>query len=167
MTAKPRRRRGPLPVIGWREWVVLPDLGAPRLKAKVDTGARTSALHAFRLDVIEEHDRPIARFEIHPEQRRAAGAVVVRSPVVGWRKVRSSIGEVQDRPVIRTHLALGEIRWSVEVTLTNRDEMGFRMLLGRTAIRRRFLVDPGRSFLQSTKEQPSQISPERSGQPPA
>lgn len=152
MSAKPTaRRRAPLPVIGWREWVSLPEFGVPAINVKVDTGARTSALHAFRLDVLDDTDGPVARFEIHPEQRRATGAIEVKSPIVGWRRVRSSNGELQERPVIRTHLDLGEVCWPVEVTLTNRDEMGFRMLLGRAAIRRRFLVDPGRSYLASKR----------------
>ena len=138
-------------MIGWREWVALPEFGVQAIKAKVDTGARTSALHAFRLQVLDDVDGPVAHFEIHPEQRRATGALAVKSPVVGWRRVRSSNGEIQERPVIRTHLGLGEDRWPVEVTLTNRDEMGFRMLLGRAAIRRRYVVDPGRSYLASKR----------------
>ena len=138
-----------LPVIGWREWVALPDFGVEAMKAKVDTGARTSALHAFRLDVSANGAGEMARFEIHPQQRRASGAVEVTAPIVSWRQVRSSNGNVEERPVIRTLVGLGDMRWPVEVTLTNRDEMGFRMLLGRAAVRRRFLVDSGRSYLSS------------------
>jgi hypothetical protein len=147
-------------VIGWREWVALPEFGVRAIKVKVDTGARTSALHAFRLHVLDDADGPVAQFEIHPEQRRATDAVVVTSPIVGWRRVRSSNGELQKRPVIRTHLGLGEDRWPIEVTLTNRDEMGFRMLLGRAAIRRRYVVDPGRSYLAS-KRPPRDRRPSR------
>ncbi len=143
------RARKALPVIGWREWVSLPDLGVPALKAKVDTGARTSALHAFDLEIDETSAGAVARFEIHPDQQGANGAIAVEWPILTWRKVRSSNGDVEERPVIRTALELGGKRWPVDVTLTNRDEMGFRMLLGRAAIRRRFVVDSGRSFLTS------------------
>ncbi len=146
-----RRRTPPPPVIGWREWVTLPELGVPALKVKVDTGARTSALHAFQLQVDDNDGLQVARFEVHPEQRRSDGAVAVSAPIVAWRRVRSSNGDIEERPVIRTSLALGEAVWRAEVTLTNRDEMGFRMLLGRAAIRRRFVVDPSRSFLGSKR----------------
>ena len=146
------RRRRPVTTIGWREWVALPDFGVPAVKVKVDTGARTSALHAFRLRTGTVDGVPVARFEIHPHQRNAADAVRVESPIVAWRRVRSSNGEIQDRPVIRTVISLGGVRWPIEVTLTNRDEMGFRMLLGRSAVRRRFVVDPGRSFLVSRRD---------------
>ena len=139
--------RGQRATIGWREWTALPDLGVPAVKAKVDTGARTSALHAFRLRVIDRDGEPWVRFEIHPSQRTARDSVEACCPVAAWRRVRSSNGEVENRPVISTTLQLGDQSWVAEVTLTNRDEMGFRMLLGRAAVRRRFLVDPGRSFL--------------------
>ena len=134
-------------MIGWREWVRLPELGVDAVKAKVDTGARTSALHAFRVRHSERDGRPWVTFEIHPEQRSTSGAITVDCPVAGWRRVRSSNGDVQVRPVIRTDVELAGERWPIDVTLTNRDEMGFRMLIGRAAVRRRFVVDPGRSFI--------------------
>ena len=141
-----RRPSVPRAVIGWREWVALPDLGVPRIKAKIDTGARTSALHAFRLEEFLEGDTLWARFEIHPDQRSARNAIVVTTPVFEHRRIRSSNGVVQNRPVIRTTLeALGQ-PLTIDLTLTNRDEMGFRMLIGRAALRRRFLVDPTRSY---------------------
>ncbi|MGF1596303.1 MAG: ATP-dependent zinc protease [Acidimicrobiales bacterium] len=133
--------------IGWREWASLPELGVDAVKVKVDTGARTSALHAFRLRHHTVDGRPWVRFEIHPAQHRRHGLVVADAPVLCWRRVRSSNGEVQNRPVILTEIAIGDHHWPIEVTLTDRDEMGFRMLLGRAAVRRRFLVDPGRSYL--------------------
>jgi hypothetical protein len=141
-----RRRRKPK-LIGWREWAALPDLGVDRIKVKIDTGARTSAMHAFRLHCIEVEGEPVADFEIHPRQRSASDAVRVQYPIAGWRKIRSSNGAIQERPVIRTKLKLAGVCWPVDVTLTNRDEMGFRMLIGRAAIRRRFYVDPGHSYL--------------------
>lgn len=134
------------PTIGWREWVSLPDLGVAAMKAKVDTGARSAALHAFELEVFDKDGLQVARFEIHPVQRSAEGEVVVEAPVVGWRKVRNPGGRLQSRPVISTRIGLGKL-FRAEVTLTRRDEMGFRMLLGRQTVRRRFLVDPGRSYL--------------------
>lgn len=155
MASKATNRRRLAPMIGWREWIALPEFGVAALKAKVDTGAQSSALHAFGLRVEHnEEDEAVAHFEIHPAQRDTNGAVKVSAPIIGWRRVRSSNGEVENRPVIRTNVVIGEIGWAADITLTNRDEMGFRMLLGRSAIRRRFLVDPGRSFLVSRGRRP-------------
>lgn len=117
------------------------------IKAKIDTGARSSALHAFRLNQYTVEGQPWVSFEIHPHQRSRDGAVKVRSPLEGWRKIRSSDGRQQERPYIVTEIRLAGELWPIELTLTNRDEMGFRMLIGRRAIRRRFLVNPGRSYL--------------------
>lgn len=133
-------------MIGWREWVALPDFGVSRIKAKVDTGARTSALHAFRLEEFVQGDMLWARFEIQPDQRSRLNAVAVTAPIVEHRRVRSSNGVVQNRPVIRTTLHALDQQFTIDLTLANRDEMGFRMLIGRAALRRRFLVDPTRSF---------------------
>jgi hypothetical protein len=141
------RRRRELQAIGWREWASLPDLGIPAIKTKVDTGARTSALHAFRMRELRRNGDVWVRFEVHPEQRSRRGAITVEWPVSGRRRVRSSNGLVQHRPVIRTAIAMAGRRWLADITLTNRDEMGFRMLVGRAAIRDRFLVDPSRSFV--------------------
>ena len=145
---RPRRTK---PVLGWREWVALPDLGVAAIKTKVDTGARTSVLHAFRLHEFTDSDHPWVRFEIHPEQRSARSSLTVECPVAGYRKVRSSTGHVQTRPVIRTSIELAGQRWPIDVTLTSRDEMGFRMLIGRAAIKGRFLVDPSRSYLHASQ----------------
>ena len=132
--------------LGWREWASLPELGIDRIKAKLDTGARTSALHAFDLERFDRGGTEMVRFEIHPEQRTADGAVTVERPVFDERWVRNSGGERELRPVIHTVVAIGDRTWPIELTLTRRDEMGFRMLLGRQALRKRALVDPGRSF---------------------
>ncbi|MGI9017144.1 MAG: ATP-dependent zinc protease family protein [Euzebya sp.] len=129
-------------VIGWREWVTLPDLGVT-VKAKIDTGARTSAIHAD--DIVVEADQ--VSFTIYPHQRDDEGPVRVTCPLLGIREVRSSSGEVQERYVIKTWARLHRRRWHIELTLASRDEMGFRMLLGRTAMRGRFLVDPGTSYV--------------------
>lgn len=143
-------RSGSRVLIGWREWVLLPELCPLPIKAKVDTGARTSALHALALEVHSRPEGTFASFELHPLQRSAEGAVQVEWPVLGYRRVRSSNGRVETRPVIRTLARAGSTSWPIEVTLAAREEMGFRMLLGRSALRRRFVIDPGRSFLTTT-----------------
>ncbi len=135
-----------LPVIGWREWVGLPELGVARIKAKVDTGARSSSLHAYSLQQFSHAGQNYVRFKVHPVQRKTVQVVEAVARVLEFRSVRSSSGKSERRPVILTQLELLGKRWSVELTLTNRDQMGFRMLLGREAFRRRFLVDSGRSY---------------------
>lgn len=141
------RRRSDRPALGWREWIALPDLGVAHLKAKVDTGARTSSLHAFDLEWFENESGSWVRFEIHPWQRSTNGAVVAEAPVVSTRDIKSSSGIVDHRPVVRTSILVAGLPVDAEVTLTRRDEMGFRMLIGREAIRSRFVVDPGVSYL--------------------
>ena len=145
MTRK-RKPKRPTTVAGWREWVSLPDLSIPHLKAKLDTGARSSALHAFSLERFSEGDRDMVRFKVHPIQRDTSITIESVAELVDERDVRDSGGRVERRPVIRTTLELGGNRWPIEVTLSRRDEMGFRMLLGRQALKRRHVVDPGASF---------------------
>ena len=135
------------PIIGWREWVELVDLAVPTIKVKVDTGARTSVLHAFNMERFEQDGRAMVRFDIHPFQRTTSNTVNVTVPLAGERHIRNSGGHQELRPVIHTRVALLGKIWVIDVTLTNRDLMGFRMLLGRQAVRGRFLVDPGRSYL--------------------
>lgn len=141
----PATRRGR--VAGWREWVAFPDLGVPRIKAKLDTGARSSALHAFAVREFTDRGRRMVRFEVHPLQRRADRSVEVVAELVERRVVRPSSGVGQLRRVIRTTLEMDGDRWPIELTLARRDAMGFRLLLGRQALRGRYLVDPGRSFV--------------------
>lgn len=136
-----------LPRVGWREWVALPELGIPAVKAKVDTGARTSVLHAFSVESFERDGRPMVRFGIHPLQRRTDIEIFCEAEVVDRRRVSDSGGHREWRPVIRSALTLGKSTWEVEMTLTNRDPMLFRLLLGRTALRGRVLVNPAVSFL--------------------
>ncbi len=125
----------------------MPRISAAEIKAKIDTGARTSALHALDLRIDDGDDGPVAAFEVHPHQRSRADATAVTHPVHEFRDVRSSTGHLERRPVIVTPVVLGAATFDLELTLTGRDQMGFRMLLGRVALRRRFLVDPGRSYL--------------------
>ena len=136
-----------LAVVGWREWIALPELGVEAVKAKIDTGARSAALHAWDLEIVERDGQPWARFAVHPFQRDDTTVIPCEAPVVDERDVRSSNGEVERRPVIATDLCLVDRHYRIELSLTRRDEMGFRVLLGRRALRRRFVVDPGRSFL--------------------
>lgn len=146
MTPAKKPRKTPT-VIGWREWVTLPDLGGAVIRAKVDTGARTAALHAFGLEIFEKEEREYARFAIHPDHRSPGPAMIVETPVLGHRTVRNPGGRSEERPIIRTKLVMGGYRFTAEVNLTRRDMMGIPMLLGRQTLRRRFVVDPGRSYL--------------------
>lgn len=159
-----RRRRkpgAPKPAlhIGWREWVALPQLGVKAVKAKIDTGARTSSIHAWKIQPFQRGGQIWLRFELHPEQRSMRGAVMCEAPVVDRRQVRSSGGHVTTRYVIKTTLELGTGSWPIELTLTNRDQMGFRMLLGRTALKGGVLIDPARSFLASADRVPPRRRP--------
>ena len=132
---------------GWREWVSLPDLGVDWLKAKIDTGARTSSLHAFDIAEFEQDEQPWVRFKVKPWQDSQEDAVVVELPVHDRRAVRSSSGHAQERLVVELLIRLVDREVLAEVTLSKRDEMGFRMLIGREALRRGYIVDPARSFL--------------------
>ena len=134
-------------ILGWREWVSLPDLGIDRIKAKVDTGARTSTLHAFDVCLEEVSDQKIVNFKIHPKQRDLDSVIVCRAPLLDEREVRDSGGHSEFRYVIESRIKIGPTLLTAEITLTNRDNMGFRMLLGRTAMKGNYLVDPSRSYL--------------------
>ncbi|MEV5000604.1 ATP-dependent zinc protease [Nocardioides sp. LML1-1-1.1] len=151
-------------VAGWREWVRLPGLGVGPVKAKLDTGARTSALHAFDLEPFEREGREWVRFSVHPWQRSAEDAVLVECPVHDRRVVRSSTGHTQERFVVLTAIELLDRTVTTELTLTRRDEMGFRMLVGREALRQGFLVDSGRSYLGGRP--PRRVRRKNRGVPP-
>jgi hypothetical protein len=139
----PDRAKG---TIGWREWLALPQLGIPAIKAKIDTGARTSALHTFSLEEFTDAGRRMVRFGIHPLQKHKDIVLFCEAPVLERRRVKDSGGHIEKRYVIQTTVALKNELWRIHLTLTNRDSMLFRMLLGRTAIEKRFVVDPGRSY---------------------
>jgi hypothetical protein len=151
------------PVIGWREWVQLPALLDMPIKAKIDSGARTSSIHAFGARRFSERGAPWVEFMLHPIQRHAHPEIACRAAVTDERWVRSSNGDAEKRLVIETVARLGATDWPIELTLASRDVMGFRMLLGREAIRRRFLIDPGRSFRQSDGDHAASFAPD---QPP-
>lgn len=144
----------PMMVLGWREWLALPDLGLTLVKAKVDTGARTSTLHAFYVDTFRRSGQRYARFGVHPLQHRADFVVHGEALVIDQRNVSDSGGHREQRYVIETRLSLGGREWPIEVTLTNRESMLFRMLLGRTAIAGNALVDPARSFVTGRHKRP-------------
>ena len=144
----PRKKK----IVGWREWVRLPGLAIPRVKAKLDTGARTSALHAFKITPFSKDGAAYVRFIVHPLQRRRTPEIGCVALVIDHRNVMDSGGRIEERYVIRTDVKLGKSLWPIELTLTNRDQMGFRMLLGRQALRRRYVVDPSRSYIAGKKK---------------
>lgn len=135
------------PVIGWREWISLPDHGISAMKVKVDTGARTSSLHAEHIEIHDDDGVRTVRFTCRPWQRSDADAVTIELPLLSEEQVRSSNGAVELRPVVALSMRLSGVRWQSPVTLTDRSDMGFRMLLGRTSMAGRFLVDPSASYL--------------------
>ena len=139
-------------LIGWREWVSLPQLGIDRVKVKVDTGARTSAIHAADLVATQEDGQEYVSFTLHPLQENTQVSVACRAPVKEHRVIKDSGGREETRVVIETNVQLGDDCWPIEVTLTDREHMGFRMLLGRNAIRSLYYVDPTNSFLQTAPE---------------
>lgn len=142
----------PSTIIGWREWLLIPDLSRHPIKVKVDTGARTSALHAEDVVIKKQGRKQIVEFTVLPHQDTRKDRVVCEAELIELRSVKSSTGHVTKRPVVVVEVELGGRRWPIELTLVNRDIMGFRMLLGRQAVRDEgFLVDPGASFLQRQK----------------
>jgi len=132
---------------GWREWVQLTDIGVPWVKAKLDTGAETSSIHAHGLEHFERDGVDWVRFRVRPWQRSISDEVTVECPVHDRRRVRSSSGHVEERPVVRMLVVLVGREVTIEVTLSNRDQMGFRMLIGREALRQGFDVTSSHSFL--------------------
>lgn len=138
---------GDRPVIGWREWVSMPDLGIDRIKAKIDTGARSSAIHAWDIEPYTQDGEDWVRFNLHPFQRNDTVVVPAQAKIVDRRPVTNSGGTKEDRFFIEVDIVIGQHHWPIEINLTNRDQMGFRMLLGRTAFQDRVLIAPDRSYM--------------------
>ena len=134
-------------IIGWREWVSLPELGIANIKAKVDTGARTSALHAFDIKVSNDAENRIVNFKMHPLQKNSDYVIECQANIIDERLVTDSGGHKEHRLVIQTMVEIGDERLPIEMTLTDRDTMLFRMLLGRTSLKRHFIVDPAKSYM--------------------
>jgi hypothetical protein len=141
-----------LNMLGWREWVGFPDLGIQQIKAKVDTGARTSCLHAFQVEPFDRGGVPWVRFSIHPTQRSTSKIIRCEAPMLEQRVVRDSGGHEELRYVIETIVSIGDSKHLVEVTLTDRDTMKFRVLLGRTAVSGLYAVDPAGSYLRGKRK---------------
>lgn len=141
-------------LIGWREWIALPELGIPMMKAKIDTGARTSSLHAFEVEAFIERGMPMVRFSVHPIQRRNNIIVTCEAPVLDYRTVSDSGGHREKRYVIETPLSIGGLEFPIEITLANRETMSHRMLLGRNAMKH-LIIDPGHSCLLGSPEKPA------------
>ena len=135
--------------IGWREWLVLPDLGVPAIKAKIDTGARSSALHTHDYEIVDRLGQPYVIFRLHPFTDDPSIEVIREEPVTEFRVVKDSGGHAERRPFIRTRVLLGPYQWVIDLNLTNREKMKFRMLLGREAMKRRFRVVPEASYMLS------------------
>ena len=133
--------------VGWREWIALPDLGVTAIKAKLDTGARTSSLHTFFIEPYRDEGKDMVRFGLHPLQRRKDFEVICSAQVLDRRMILDTGGRREFRYVIRTTLSLKGMEWPIEVNLANREDLRFRFLIGRTAMEKRLVVDPGRSYL--------------------
>jgi hypothetical protein len=144
--SNPDIQTGPVS-IGWKEWLALPGLGIPAIKAKIDTGARSSALHTFYLQEFEQDGRLMVKFGVHPLQRRDDIEIHCQAPVIDRRRVKDSGGHGEDRYFVETMAVLGPVRWPVQVSLTNRDNMMFRMLLGRKALEGRFAIYAEQRYL--------------------
>ena len=143
----PAEEKGAVLIVGWREWIALPDLGVTSVKAKIDTGARTSALHAINIHYVQLKGRVYVRFDVHPKQKSEKTLVSCEAPLLEERYITDSGGKRTLRPVIETTFLIAGQTVSAELTLITRDAMGFRMLIGRQALRQRFVVHPGASYL--------------------
>lgn len=138
----------PPPLLGWREWAMLPDLGINQIKVKVDTGARSSALHTLELEPYVKDNENWLMFRLDPSHKQNGAVIECHAPIKDKRVVANSGGHKQRRYVIETKIIFGHYLIQAEITLTKRDTMRFPMLLGRTAMNKRFHIDPHASYLQ-------------------
>lgn len=148
------KRLEKLLLVGWREWCALPSLHIPALKVKIDTGARTSALHAFNIRLHTKKGQAYVQFSVYPLQGNRNIVVNCESPLVDERVVTSSTGHREHRYIILTQISLGHHIRDIELSLSNRDPLKFRMLLGREALKNLVLIDPNRSFCQGRIKKP-------------
>lgn len=132
--------------IGWQEWVSLPTLKIPVIKAKIDTGAQTSSLHAFDIKEVKKDGSDFVSFKVHPLQKNNAIEISCLAPIIDRRRVMSSNGHAEKRYVIKSTLILGSNTWEIELTLSNRDPLHFRMLLGRQALVSKVTIDPSKTM---------------------
>ncbi|CED70732.1 ATP-dependent zinc protease family protein [Aliivibrio wodanis] len=139
-------------MVGWRESLSLPELGIKLIKAKVDTGAKTSCLHAFKIEPFTKDSEAWVRFWIHPEKRNNDFVQICEAKIFDQRIVKSSSGQEEMRYVIKTMIRLAGQEWPIQITLSNRETMVFRMLLGRTSMQDRIVVDPSSSYLVDFEE---------------
>ena len=137
-------------ITGWREWAELPELGIQNIKVKIDTGAKTSSIHAFDIRPFTQEGKEWVQFDVHPLQDQEQLTHTCTLPIVDYRWITSSMGSSQLRYIVHTTLKIAEFTTHIELSLANRDEMGFRMLVGRDALSNNVLVNPNRSFLLST-----------------
>jgi hypothetical protein len=147
-----KRVKKPLALLGWREWISLPDLGVDKISAKVDTGAHTSSLYATHIKVFERDGKEFTKFRVTYGKTGKRKFATAEAPLVGFRKIKSSSGETEERPVIKTSLCIMGQCWQSEITLTSRQSMQFPMLLGRACLKKRFIVDPSRANLSAEQE---------------
>lgn len=134
-------------IVGWKEWVTLPDFDIPAVMAKIDTGAFTSSLHAYDIEYFRKNGEKYVRFTVHPIQKNTKITRVCEAKLVDKRHVKNSGGDEEKRPVIKTKISIGGIERIIELNLTNRDSMGMRMLIGRKALKDKMLVNPSHRFL--------------------
>lgn len=157
MLKKTKEMENKLLVVGWREWVNFPEIDLANIKAKVDTGARTSCLHAFSIRPYEENGVQRVEFQTHPTQYDSQEVRTCNADVLDQRIVTNSGGQKEERWLIKTMLKIGSYSWPIEVTLSSRHDMKFRMLLGRTALRNRAMVDSARSYLIGKKAKKNKL----------
>ena len=133
-------------IVGWREWVSLPDLEIKSIKAKMDTGARTSALHTYFIEPIGDPEKPMVRFGVYPKQKSDKNGVICTADIIDHRRIVDSGGHPELRYIIRTSILVGDLKWPIDLSLTNREQMRFRLLIGRAAISEKLIIDPQLSF---------------------